>query len=537
MHTNKAVIIGGGPAGLTAAYELLKKTDIQPIVLEMSADIGGISKTIAYRGNRIDLGGHRFFSKSSRVMRWWQDVLPLQGAPARDDLLLGREIPKGVACARKQSETNNTVKCEAADPEKSDKVLLLRQRVSRILFMQRFFDYPVSINGDLIRALGFRRVTRIGTSYLYRLLVPIKPEASLEDFFINRFGNELYKTFFKFYTEKVWGVPCDQIKPEWGSQRVKGLSILGALTHALKSVVFRNASIEQKDVETSLISQFMYPKLGPGQLWEEVAHRVVEQGGRVLLQHRVVGVRNEQGRITRVTVKKEASGEVLSLEADYVFSTMPVKELVESFENPVPPEVAEVGGGLMYRDFLTVGLLLNGLKVKNETRIKTVNGLVPDNWIYVQERNVKLGRIQIFNNWSPYLVADPNKVWLGLEYFCNVGDEIWSRSDQEMIDFAAEELAQINFIERSDVLDGTVIRMPNTYPCYTGTYDKLHIIKQYLDTLENFFPIGRNGLHRYNNSDHSMLTAMLAVENIVAGRTDKENIWAVNTEEDYHEEN
>lgn len=523
MKGEVAIIIGAGPAGLTAAHELLEKTDIKPILFEMTGDIGGISKTVNYKGNRIDIGGHRFFSKSDRVMSWWQNILPTQGVPSRDDLLLGRKVPL-------------SGRADAPDPEKSDRVMLVRGRLSRIFYLQRFFNYPITLDFDTFRQLGFKRITKIGLAYLSARLFPIGQERSLEDFFINRFGKELYLTFFKDYTEKVWGAPCHEIKPEWGAQRIKNLSVTRAIAHAMRSLVSKDHSIAQKDLDTSLIGQFLYPKLGPGQLWEEVAERVTAKGGEIHPLHRVVGLRRENGAVAAVEVVDESSGEVKIQTGDYFFSTMPVKELIECFGQGVDQETKRVADGLKYRDFITVGLLVKHLKIHNETPIKTINGVIPDNWIYVQEPGVKLGRLHVFNNWSPYMVKDPDTVWLGLEYFCNEGDELWSMADDALIRFAVEELAKINIIEKKDVLDSTMLRMPKAYPAYFGTYDELHVVRAFTDKLSNLFLIGRNGMHRYNNQDHSMLTAMKAVEHIVEGATSKDRIWDVNTDDEYHEE-
>lgn len=519
-----AIIIGAGPAGLTAAYELLSKTSIVPIVLEATPDIGGISKTVNHKGNRIDIGGHRFFSKSEAVMHWWRKILPLQGAPSRDDALLNREITLSDAA-------------DAPDPERTDDVMLIRRRLSRIFFTRKFFDYPISLNLGTALNLGLSRMGRIGLSYIGSRLFPIREERSLEDFFINRFGGELYRTFFRDYTEKVWGVPCDRIKPEWGAQRVKGLSVSKALVHAARSMLAKPAGLEQRKTETSLIEQFMYPKLGPGQMWEAVAAKVVEAGGEIHLRHTVTGLISEGERITGVLARNGRAGGLLKgWRGNYFFSTMPVRDLMRAMGEIVPPEVKAIAEGLSYRDFITVGLLLKELKIKNGTHFKTVNDIIPDNWIYVQESDVKLGRIQIFNNWSPYLVRDPDTVWIGLEYFCNRGDALWRRTDREMADLAVAELVKIGMIEREHVLDHITIRMPDTYPGYFGTYDEFDKIRNFTDGFENLFLIGRNGMHRYNNQDHSMLTAMQAVENIVRDVKTKDNIWDVNAEEDYHEE-
>lgn len=536
MKQKTAIIIGAGPAGLTAAYELLDKTGIVPVVFEVTGDIGGISKTVVYKGNRIDIGGHRFFSKSDRVMEWWQNIFPLQGQPARDDRLLCREVPLAQSCSQRTLLAKEPVVVPCPDPEHTDGVMLVRGRLSRIFFLRKFFNYPISLTLSTITNLGLARILTIGCSYLRSSLAPIREEKSLEDFFINRFGRELYLTFFKDYTEKVWGVPCQQIKPEWGAQRIKGLSITKTITHALLTLLKRSNHASRKDVETSLIEQFHYPKLGPGQIWEEAANRVERQGGRVIRHARVIGVETTGERVTAVQVQDELTGQLSHHSADYFFSTMPVRELIIALDKTVPSQVREVALGLQYRDFMTVGLLLKKLKIKNETSSKTVNDLVPDNWIYIQEREVKLGRLQIFNNWSPYLVSDPDTVWVGLEYFCTEGDELWSMPDTDFAHFAISELASIGIINPDDVLDSTVLRMPKAYPAYFGSYDEFYVVREYVDTFDNLFLIGRNGMHRYNNADHSMLTAMVAVENIISGRTDNANIWSVNTEEEYHEE-
>jgi len=522
MQKKTAIIIGAGPAGLTAAYELSSRTDIKPVIYEMTSEIGGISKTVNYKGNRIDIGGHRFFSKSDAVMQWWQKILPPQGAPARDDIILNRKLDLS-------EETG------AADPELTDKVMLSRGRVSRIFFLRSFFDYPISLKFSTFRNLGLKRTVRAGFSYIYSMLFPIKKEASLEDFFINRFGRELYETFFKDYTEKVWGVSCREIQPDWGSQRIKGLSVTTAVYHALKKFLVRDRTIHQKGTETSLIEQFMYPKLGPGQLWEEVALRIKDMGGEIHLNRRVAKIDIEGDRVAGVKIQEQGKNEILTVRGDYVLSTMPVKELIQGMDPAPPKEVREVAEGLIYRDFITVGLLLKKLKIKNETKQETINNIVPDNWIYIQERDVRLGRLQIFNNWSPYMVKDPDTVWIGLEYFCNMGDRLWSKTDEEFARFAIDELEKIDIIEKDDVLDHVVIRMPKTYPAYFGTYKDFPVIQNYLNRFGNLFLIGRNGMHKYNNADHSMLTAMAAVDNIVSGDLSKENIWKINTEDEYHE--
>ena len=523
-----AIIIGAGPAGLTAAYELVSKSDIKPILIEKSTELGGLSRTVVYKGNRIDIGGHRFFSKSDTVMKWWQDILPLQGSASKDEIL------KEVVYHRKK--TMVMLSPQGPDPEKTDRVMLIRSRLSRIFFLRKFFDYPVTLNGRTIANLGFIRIIRIGWSYLWVKIFPVKHIVSLEDFFISRFGKELYRTFFKDYTEKVWGVPCSEIAAAWGAQRVKELSVSRALLHAIKSIFKRERSIEQKNTDTSLIEQFMYPKFGPGQMWETVAALVEEKGGRIIRNAEVVKLILKGNRVEELAYRELSSGEVLLIKGDYFFSTMPVKDLLQAMGDVVPAAVKKVSDGLQYRDFITVGLLLNKLKIKNETKISTLYGLVPDNWIYIQERDVKVGRLQIFNNWSPYMVSDIEKVWIGLEYFCTEGDELWSMSDPDFIKFAIDELHRIDIIDKNEVLDSTILRMPKTYPAYFGSYAQFGVVREFTDRIENLYLVGRNGMHKYNNQDHSMLTAIAAVNNILTGQRSRENIWNINTEEEYHEE-
>jgi len=487
MPKKIAVIIGAGPAGLTAAYEFLDKTDITPVVFEMSGDLGGIAKTVNYKGNRIDIGGHRFFSKFDCIVDWWLKILPLQGAFSKDDIQLGRDIPIS-------KEPN------APDPEKTDQVMLYRQRFSRIAAFGKFFDYPITLSAQTLMNLGVVRVFKIGISYIHTRLFPIKSEINLEDFFINRFGRELYLTFFKSYTEKVWGVSCREISAEWGSQRIKGLSITKSIIHFIKKIFLpKDQSIQQKGVETSLIGQFMYPKLGPGQMWEEVHKIILQKGAEVHLHHQVLGLIQDNGHLMAIRVRNNLTGQEMLVEGDYFISTMPIKDLVLNLGEQVPQEVRKVAQGLCYRDFITVGVLLKKLKVKNNTKIKTVNNIVPDNWIYVQENGVLVGRIQIFNNWSPYLVKDQDTVWIGLEYFCTEGDDFWQKSDEQIKGLAIQELVKIGFIFSSeDALDSTVLRMPKAYPSYFGTYNQFNLIKEYVNSIDNLFLIGRNGMHHYD---------------------------------------
>ena len=559
MTRRKAIIIGAGPAGLTAALELLRRTDVQPIVLEASGEIGGISRTVRYKGNRMDIGGHRFFSKSDRVMQWWLEMMPLSLEPecpreakleehaasgkSRRLRYQGRErdLPEASAVAVLDLDDSD---CPAELPDQN-RVMLLRPRKSRIYFLRRLFDYPIRLSADTIRNLGLRRTARAGLSYLWSAAFPRTREVTLEDFLVNRFGKSLFRLFFESYTEKVWGVPCREISAEWGAQRIKGLSLQGVLAHFLKkklqgkwfwpsSSPNAQADLGQKDTETSLIEQFLYPKLGPGQLWEYVADQVRELGGEIHLDSPVSRLRmsNERGRRAVAAVgTTDSNGLEQNFEADFVISTMPIQDLIRTLSVPAPEEVRRVSEGLIYRDFITVGLLASKLAVHEKD-----GSPLKDNWIYIQEPDVKLGRLQIFNNWSSAMVADPDNVWLGLEYFCYERDALWQLTDQQMIALAVGEISKIGLLNAADVLDAHVVRVPKTYPAYFGSYDQFDVIRKFVDPIENLFLIGRNGMHKYNNQDHSMLTAMTAVDLIAARNTDKSSLWQINTEMEYHEE-
>lgn len=518
--TKKAIIIGAGPAGLTAAYELITRTDIVPVILEKSADIGGLSKTINYKGNRIDIGGHRFFSKSDRVMNWWLDILPLE-ANRQTELFIRYH---------NQSYHLDTEKLHLPIEDES-KVMLIRNRLSRIFYSGNLFDYPIKLTFVTLKKLGFTKTCKIIFSYLRSTIFPVRKERSLEDFFVNRFGRELYETFFKEYTEKVWGLPCSEISAEWGKQRIKELSVLSTIFHAIKkSFSFSgNDSLTQKKTETSLIEKFLYPKLGPGQLWEEVANIILAKGGEIYFNQDVDEIAHN-GSIIQEVATHDQHGTRNTFPGDYFFSSMPVKELIQGFTPSVPQNILQIAAGLQYRDFITVGLLVDRLSITDngQTSIK-------DNWIYIQEPKVKIGRLQIFNNWSPDMTANKDLIWLGLEYFCNKGDVLWELNDNDFIQLAIKEMAFIGFIEKEAVVDSTIIRVEKAYPAYFGSYKDFGEVREFTDNFSNLFLIGRNGMHKYNNSDHSMLTAMTAVDNITSGAASKENIWAVNTENDYHE--
>jgi protoporphyrinogen oxidase len=497
----RAIIIGGGPAGLTAAIELLDRSDIQPIIFEGDVRVGGISSTIEYKGNRMDLGGHRFFSKSDEVMHWWMHKLPL----AKD-----------------------------MDNITENRVMLLRKRVSRIFYLRKFFDYPISIKWSTFGNMGLSRTLVAGCGYLYAKIFHRK-ENNLEDFMINRFGAPLYHMFFEDYTKKVWGMHPKDLSPDWGAQRIKGLSLFAVLLQALKNIWRKPGSINQKDIETSLIEQFMYPKLGPGQFWEIVAEEVTDRGGEIHMNTSVEKVLFKDGLPYAVEVVNQ-NGNRQIFEGEVFFSSMPIKDLVAAAADVrIPDDVAVIASTLPYRDFITVGLLVSRIKLKDKKQQS--NQLIPDCWIYIQERDVQIGRLQIFNNWSPYLVKDPrNTIWMGLEYFCNEGDQLWNLSDDEFIQLAIEEMVRLDIIEEKDVLDATRVKVRKAYPGYFGSYDSFGTVRNWLDQIPNLYCIGRNGQHRYNNMDHSMLTAKEAVSLCLAGNPDKSSIWAINSEESYHEE-
>ncbi len=516
-----AVIIGAGPAGLTAAYELLTTTDIIPIVIEADKQVGGLAKTIDYKGNKIDIGGHRFFSKSEKVIRWWLQFLPLEPGFENDTIHLQYQNQR--ADYRLQA-------IHTGDP---DKMMLVRKRKSRIFYQRKLFDYPLHLNGRTIRNLGFFKMIRIGVSYLFAKLFPQKTEENLEQFFCNRFGNELYKTFFKDYTEKVWGVPCNVIPASWGYQRVKDLSIRKVVAHSFRSIFTSNKTIGQKGTSTSLIEQFLYPKYGPGQMWETVAEEITKRGGTILLNTSVTAIHgNNDSKIVSVETADHITGKKDHINGDYFFSTMPAREFVSNCKNlPVPNEVKDAAASLEYRDFLIVGILASELVIKDKNKKP-----ITDNWIYVQDKNVRAGRLQFFHNWSPAMVSNPGDAWIGAEYFCDENDNLWQMDDRSLTDLVIKEMESIGILNVAKVKDTTVIRVKKAYPSYHGGYKNFDIIPRYFNSIENLFFIGRNGMHRYNNSDHSMLTAMAAVDNIKSGNTDKTNIWDINAEEEYHEE-
>ncbi|AFY59003.1 protoporphyrinogen oxidase [Rivularia sp. PCC 7116] len=464
MKNNSVLVVGAGPAGLTAAYELVKK-GIQPIVLEQADKVGGISRTETYKGYHFDIGGHRFFTKVAEVQQLWNEVL-------------GDEFIK-------------------------------TPRLSRIYYEGKFFQYPLSAF-DTLYKLGIFESLLILLSYLKVKQKPLTIEENLEQWVINRFGVRLYKTFFKTYTEKVWGIPCNQIQAEWAAQRIKGLSLKKAITNAL---------FGGNDTKT-LIKEFDYPLLGPGMMWQRFAEKVEMAGGEVHLNTRVLGLEHNNRRIIKVIAQR--GDNIVQLEAENFISSMPLTTLINRLDPSPPSEVFEAANQLKYRDFLIVSLIVDA------------PDLFPDNWIYIHSPGVQVGRIQNFKNWSPAMVPDSRKTCLGMEYFCNAGESLWEMSDVELIDLAKQELESLGLAKGKTVEDGVVIRQPKAYPVYDHEYRKnLQVIQNYLQTFENLQTTGRNGMHRYNNQDHSMLTGLLAAKNILG---EKHDLWEVNTERSYHEE-
>ncbi len=513
----KILIIGAGPAGLTAAYELLKfPKEYEVTIFEETSVFGGISRTVNYKGNRMDMGGHRFFSKVPEVNEWWDHMLPMQGSKSFDDILLNRD---------------SYIKEGGPDPEKVDRVMLTRHRVSRILFDDKFYDYPISLKPETFKNFGFITTIKVGFSYLKSIFHKL-PEDNLENLYVNSFGRKLYSMFFEYYTENLWGRHPSEIDASWGKQRTKGLSIFGII----KDYFGKLFKVKNRKVNTSLIEEFKYPKLGPGQLWDVTASEVERLGGTIIKNARVVKLhKNKDGVLDSLVYEKD--GKNVEVKGDVFISSMPIKDLVGGM-NDVPDEPARIAKGLPYRDYMTLGVLVPRLNLVNKTSLKTVSNIVPDCWVYVQDRRVKMGRFQIYNNWSPYMIKDlKNTIWIGLEYFVSEGDEYWNMSDEEFSKFAVDEMVKLKLIDGADqVIDTHREKVKKAYPAYFDTYSEIDTLTAWLNTIPNLYCVGRNGQHRYNNIDHSMMTSFEAVKNIVSGTTDKSNVWNVNTEKEYHEE-
>ncbi|MDR1725479.1 MAG: NAD(P)/FAD-dependent oxidoreductase [Bacteroidales bacterium] len=517
-NKKQVIIIGAGPAGITAGYELAKEQDYEVKVFEQDSQIGGISKTINYKGNLIDTGIHRFFSKDDTIMDWWANILPVQTKPALDDILLERKL---------NLKTNDKI----SDPQTMDRVMLIRNRVSRIFYLKKFFDYPISLSFQTFANMGLWRTVKAGFGY-FASIIHKRKETSLENFYINRFGKPLYRMFFENYTEKVWGVHPSKLGADWGSQRVKGVSVTKIIVDVITKP-FKSKS--SKNIETSLIESFVYPKLGAGQIWEEAAKEIVANGSTVELNNRIKQINVKNNKV--ISVITEDNGEDKTVECDLLLSSMPIKDLILAMNGiEIPNDVREAALNLPYREFMSVGLFVKKLLLENKTDIKTINNIVPDSWIYIQESNVKLGRLQVFNNWSPYAMKHfQDEVLIGCEYFCDEGDELWNMTDEDFIQLAIDELVKIKIINREDVTDAVRIKIKKAYPAYHGSYYDLPKVIDFLNSVENLYCIGRNGQHRYNNMDHSMLTGIEAVNHILGKTADKQSVWNVNTEKEYHE--
>ena len=467
MREPDVLVIGGGPAGLTAARELLCMGAGSVLVAEKNSLVGGLACTAQHNGYRFDMGGHRFFTKSQRVESLWHEVL-------QDDLLT-------------------------------------RTRRSRIFFQGKFFDYPLRPRNALL-GLGVGRSVSVMLSYLRAQLFPHRPEETFEHWVTNRFGRQLFEMFFKTYTEKVWGISCSELKADWAAQRIKDLSLRSAILGMLVSPGTR--------IRT-LIASFLYPRRGPGQMWEAFQRDIESRGGEVWLNTEVIGLEREDQTINSVTLRRD--DEEVTVRPTHVVASMPITELVQRIAPPPPRKAIASAQQLRYRDFLTVCLILDK------------DHLFPDNWIYIHDPSVRVGRIQNFKNWSPDMVADPSATSLGLEYFCNEGDDLWNRSDRDLLELGARELEQIGLAEARDVVDGAVFRVPKSYPVYDAQYrEHLDQLKELIGEIPNLQMIGRNGLHRYNNQDHAMLTGILAAENIM--RESNHDLWQVNADDEYHEE-
>ncbi len=466
-----AIVIGAGPAGLTTAYEL-QKLGLSSAVLEADHQVGGISRTVDYHGFRFDIGGHRFFSKVPLINELWDEIL-------------GEDF-------------------------------LLRPRLSRIYYKNRFFDYPLKA-GNALAGLGLLEAARCGLSYARARLRPSAEAKSFEDWVAGRFGHRLYNIFFKTYTEKVWGIPCREISADWAAQRIKNLSLWEAVRNAL----FGSGKSKDGQVITTLIDEFKYPRLGPGQMWEACARRLADHGNLTHCDMAVTRVRHARGHVECVYGQTSA-GEPVEFASQHYVSSMPLRELIWALDPPPPADVLAAANRLRYRDYLTVVLIVKRAEV------------FPDNWVYVHSPEVRMGRMQNYKNWSPAMVPDPSRTSLGLEYFVWETDEMWRWDNRRLIELGTHECAQLGLVDPRDVADGTVVRMKKAYPIYDHGYQEaVATLRSYLETFANLQTVGRNGLHRYNNQDHSMLTGVYAAQNVAGARHD---VWSVNTEQEYHEE-
>ena len=530
----KVAVIGAGPAGLAFSDKLIElRNDVSIDIYEKSSFIGGISKTINYKGNRIDIGGHRFFSKSEEVMKWWTNKFPIDVSSINDSDLISYQN------SSRNIEGFNTVR---KTNKHDNRIMLVRKRKSRILYSGKLYDYPLKLNLKTIKNIGSLKLINVGLSYLRSKLNKNEPK-NLEDFIISRFGYELYSMFFESYTEKVWGRHPRDISPEWGAQRIKGLSIRKVIIDIAQKLLSnlinkQTDGISQKNTETSLIERFLYPKYGPGQMWEEVAKDLQENNVNLYINTPITGIEfSLDNKRAESILYRNQNGEVIAQRYDYIISTMPIKELIKSSKSKnkdcvFSTDILRIAESLPYRDFITIGLLIKNISGPQ-------NEFLDDTWIYIQEPNVKVGRLQIFNNWSPYLVADKNNYWIGLEYFCNEDDDLWNKSDEELITLAKKEILELKLTNSDSFIDSTIIREPKTYPAYFDSYKKIDTLINCINKIDNLFLIGRNGMHKYNNQDHSMLSGFRAAELIANNRVNaksKEELWKINVEQEYHEE-
>lgn len=484
----KIVIAGAGPAGLTAACALAARPGIDVTVVEASDTVGGLSRTVAHNGRRIDIGGHRLFSKNGRVNRLWQELMPEQ----------------------------------PDDPQALDinRHMLRRPRASHIYFNYRLINYPIAPGLDIIRALGLGGTLRSMAGYMAAKISPRRGD-TLEDFYINQFGRPLYRQFFEDYTQKVWGLHPSQMSALWGAQRVRSLSLAAVVRDLFRS--------KSQPAETSLIDSFLYPPLGVGQFWQLMARRAVEHGVTLLTSHSVNRIHCNTDRCIKSVEITAADGQQSMLPCDALLSSMPICDLVPAIDGcDVPELVSQIASGLEYRAFMIVGLLVDRT---------ACSAIKDDNWIYIQSPEVKLGRVQVFDNWSPYMSDRPDCLWLGLEYFCNDGDPIWCKHDTELTALALDELIKTGLAgSMAAVHDAVVVRAPKAYPAYNGSYAQFDRLRQWLDSVPGLYCIGRNGQHRYNNMDHSMLSGLMAADAVISGTDDRSMLWAVNTEAEYHEQ-
>jgi len=507
------IIIGAGPAGLSAALNILRlNSDINLTIIEQEKKIGGLSRTISNNGNSSDIGPHRFFTKNPEVWKLWTEFLAPQRGPAKDDILCKRDFFNADGLK---------------DPEKEDKVFLKRKRFSRIYYQNNFFDYPLKI--QTIFKLGLKTTFLIGTSYIKSCFFKRK-EPNLEAFMINRFGKTLYELFFEDYTEKVWGIHPKDLSDKWGAQRIKGISLFRVLWDFFTQIFHL-----KKQKETSLIDEYYYPKLGCSQMWHLMLEEINNLGGKILLNQKVIGLTKTGNNITSVKITNNQTKEEQNLNCDILVSSMPIKELLTQ-TNDVPSEIRDLAQNLQYRDFILVTYVIKKLNLKNNTSFSTVDNMAPDSWIYLQDKNIKAGRLDIVNSFSPYLIKNfPNESIINMEYFCYETDDFYQKSDAEIIAFATEELNKLQAVDNENIITANVNRIKKAYPSYCGSYEHFDKIKAYINSIKNLYCIGRNGQHKYNNMDHSISDG-IEIAKILKNNLDKSILWDLNTESEYQEE-